>query len=440
MSPNPSSALDSTESVITAAPSIQTAPPIAVEKESLFDKLGLPKNLWIGYVGLLLFMLGDGCESGFLSHFLSENGISTSQVALLYTLYGIVGTIGAWFAAALSNLWSPRRVMIIGFIAWVVMDILFLTFGLPHFNYPVILAAFALRGLGYPFFAFGFLVWITAATKPDKLCSAIGWFWFSFTGGMLAIGPFLASRLIPAIGLYQMFWFAFAAVITGGLVTLLGVRDPIGKSPLAKPGEKPLQNLIYSLSILWQRPKTAVCCVLRIINAAPVMGFLVFLPIFFTQRLGFTLSQWLQIMSCIYFSNIIANLIFGIVGNKLGWLKTMAIFGGIGNGVTTLMLYYLPVTFQGNFLIACFAGACYGFTLAGFIPLAAVVSTVAGHNKGAGMAALNLGSGLCNCIGPGLVGIFLPRLGVGGVMWIFASMYFVSVLLTSTLRGNSDYS
>ena len=107
------------------------------------------------------------------------------------------------------------------------------------------------------------------------------------------------------------------------------------------------------------------------INTAPQFGFLVFLPTFFTTTVGLRLGQWLQLLSYMFLSNIIANLLSGIVGDKLGWRRTVAYVGGIGCTVTTLLLYYVPVAHRGNFGLAVVVSVLYGATLAGFVPLTA---------------------------------------------------------------------
>ena len=49
------------------------------------------------------------------------------------------------------------------------------------------------------------------------------------------------------------------------------------------------------------------------------------------------------------------------------------------------------------------------------------------------MSILNLGAGASVWVGPAIVGIFLPRVGVAGVMWIFAVLYLVSGALALLL-------
>ena len=69
--------------------------------------------LW-GFVGLLVFMIGDGVELGYLASYLAQNHIAESDIAVLFTVYGVTVAIGSWCAGALSNIWGPKRVMLFG--------------------------------------------------------------------------------------------------------------------------------------------------------------------------------------------------------------------------------------------------------------------------------------------------------------------------------------
>lgn len=394
----------------------------------------MPHALRWGFVGLLVFMIGDGVESGYLSTFLLDRGLDQGQVGLLFTLYGVAAGVAAWASGALSDLWGPRRVMILGLVLWVGFQIVLLAVALPSMDFTLLLVSYGLRGLGYPLFAYGFLVWIAASTPSHRLGSAVGWFWFAFTGGLPTLGSLLASATIPAVGAFNTLWMALGLVILGGFVVLTTVRERSGFSRLAPEGEKPVATLASSLTILWRNPKVGMGAAVRAINTASQFGFLVFLPVFFTREIGFQLSEWLQILSVVFLTNIFFNLIFGIVGDKFGWRNTIAIFGGIGCAVTTLAFYYVPLAAGPNLLVAMAVGAAYGATLAGFVPLSALMPSLAPEHKGAAMSALNLGAGMSVFLGPLIVTLFLSFIGVGGVMWIFALLYVLSAVLTWQLK------
>ena len=397
--------------------------------------LGIPPVLAWGFVGLLLFMIGDGVESGFLSPYLATRGLSESHIAWIFTCYGLAVAIAGWLSGALSDVWGPRRVILIGLCIWLGMQVLFLTVGLSHASYPLLLLTYGLRGFGYPLFAFGFLVWITVAAPQQRMGSAMGWFWFAFTGGLPTLGSFLASYTVPRLGVMTTFWISTALVLAGGLVLLLGVREPRGRERLVPAQEQPVQAVLNSVALFWRKPKLGIGCIVRIINTAPEFGFLVFLPQFFIHTIGFTLVEWLRLLSIIFFSNIIWNLLFGLIGDRFGWRRTVAFFGGFGCTVTTLMLYYLP-QYQHSHALSLLAGVLFGATLAGYVPLSALMPSLEPAHKGGALSLLNLGAGASVWVGPALVGLLLKPLGVGGLMWVFAGMYLLSGILALTLTSD----
>ena len=297
----------------------------------LLDRLGIYPPLAWGYLGLLLFMIGDGVESGYLSSFLLAAAFRKAEVAAVFTAYGVTAAVAAWFSGALSDLWGPRRVMWGGLAIWAIFEVLFLfTLGTSAGYLTVLLTYAPAR------------IWLSAlcirVPRVDHRCNAGaparhcgGWFWFAFTGGLPTLGSLLASFTVPLIGAYSTLWTSLGLVLAGGLIALAGLREPTGFRRLAPEGENPLRTVLSSVTIAWRVPKTAVGCVVRIINTAPQFGFLVFLPVYFTQTVGFTLTEWLRLLSAIFLSNIVWNLLFGIIGDKFGWRRTVALCGGVGS-------------------------------------------------------------------------------------------------------------
>src|SRR5246127_1553542 len=195
----------------------------SLSRSSLLEYLSIPRELALGYVGLLLFMMGDGVESGYLAHFLHSEGISHEKIALIFTVYGALATMAARYSGGLSDLWGPRLVMWIGLLAWTIFQVVFLGFALPARSFPAVLVSYGLRGFGYPLFAYGFLVLVTTATPTRRLGSAVGWFWFAFSAGLPTLGSLFASVLIPHVGQYITFWCSLAMVIAGGVIALSGL-------------------------------------------------------------------------------------------------------------------------------------------------------------------------------------------------------------------------
>lgn len=403
-------------------------------KRSILETIGMHPELAIGYFGLLLFMVGDGVEAGFLSPLLLDFHFSRSQIAVVFTAYGITAAVASWLSGALSDIFGPKRVMWAGLIIWIAFEIPFLSQGIAHANYPIIVVSYMLRGFGYPLFAYGFLVWVTVVTPERYLGSAVGWFWSARTGGLPTLGALLASYSVPHFGAYRTLWFSAVLVLIGGLISLFGVRESRGSGPLVTTGAHPLVVLFSSVSIAWKHPKVGLGGIVATITTTSEFGFLVFLPIFFIHTVGFTLQQWLQILSIMFATNVVFNLFWGFVADRIGWRITITFVGSCGCAVTTLGLYYVPHLFGANYYLVMLAGMAYGAALAGFVPIGAIMATLAPESRGAAMSIMNLGSGMSAWIGPAIAGIFLPFIGVSGVMWIFAVLYLLAAGISFTLR------
>jgi polyol permease family len=404
--------------------------------QSLLNKVGIPKPIAWGYLGVLIFMMGDGLELGWLSPYLVNRGLSIQQSAMLFTMYGVTIAISSWFSGVLSEGFGIKKTMFLGLVLYLLGSIGFVGFGVPHLHYGVMLGMYALRGFGYPLFAYAFLVWITYRSPQNKLGAAVGWFWFVFTGGLNVLGAYYSSWAIHHLGHINTLWSALFWVLIGAFFALLLNRDNFhGKSGDLKVKA---QELVKGLTIVKKEPKVFLGGIVRIINTTAQFAFPVFLPIYMANY-GVSTSEWLQIWGTIFTSNIIFNLIFGFVGDKVGWRNTVMWFGGIGCGASTLLFYYVPQFVGDNFWLILLPGILWGALLAGYVPLSALVPSLVKKNKGAAMAILNLGAGLPVFIGPAIVGLFIGLIGNAGVIWILAILYFISAILTKfiTLPDNA---
>ncbi len=404
--------------------------------DTLLDRVGIPRTLAWGYLGILIFMMGDGLEQGWLSPYLIEHGMRIQQSASLFTVYGVTIAVSSWFSGVLSEGFGARKTMWLGLILYVLGTVGFVGYGIPQLHFPVMLLTYALRGFGYPLFAYSFLVWITYRSPQKRLGAAVGWFWFVFTGGLNVLGAYYSSWAIHHLGYIDTLWSALLWVMIGALFALWINRDHFHTDKGAMQAR--MQELLKGLTIVREEPKVLLGGIVRIINTTAQFAFPVFLPTYMAQY-GISTTQWLQIWGTIFTSNIIFNLIFGFVGDRMGWRNTVMWFGGVGCGITTLLFYYTPQWVGGHFWLILIPGVLWGALLAGYVPLSALVPSLVRKDKGAAMAILNLGAGLPVFVGPAIVGIFIGWLGNGGVVWILAILYFISAILTRfiTLPDNA---
>ncbi len=404
---------------------------------NIFDKIGLPKHLIWGYLGILVFMMGDGIEQGWLSPYLIERGLSIQESALLFTTYGITIAISAWFSGVLAEAYGVRKVMAMGFILYLAGTIGFVGLSLPDLNYTAMLCTYALRGFGYPLFAYSFLVWITYSTPQNRLGRAVGWFWFVFTGGLNVLGAYYSSWSIKKFGHLDTLWSSVFWALLGVIFTLVINKSKQENIKKESTGKK-IKELFSAITIMKEEPKVLLGGIVRVINTTAQFAFPVFLPLYMYEY-GFTTTQWLQIWGTIFTSNIIFNLIFGFVGDRVGWRNTVMWFGGVGCGLSTLLFYYSPQLSMGNYWIVMICGMLWGALLAGYVPLSALVPSLVKKDKGAAVSVLNLGAGLPVFVGPAIVGIFFRYVGSEGIIWILAGLYFIGAFLTKFITlSNKD--
>ncbi len=413
---------------------------IALKKNHVLDKLGIPRQLAWGYLGILVFMMGDGMEQGWLSPYLIERGLTMQQSATLFTMYGVTIAISSWFSGVLAESFGTKKTMFAGLIFYLLGTFGFIGYALPGLHNVAMLLTYALRGFGYPLFAYSFLIWITYCSPQKSLGKAVGWFWFVFTGGLVVLGSYYSSWSILRIGYMNTLWSALGWVLIGAFFALVLVKD---KTPKGINGNlrMKLKELVKGLTIVRDEPKVFLGGLVRVINTTAQFAFPVFLPTYLAAH-GFTTTEWLQIWGTIFTSNIIFNLIFGFVGDSLGWRNTVIWFGGVGCGLSTLLFYYSPQLFNDNFWAVMAAGVLWGALLAGYVPLSALVPSLVKKEKGAAMAILNLGAGLPVFVGPAIVGLFIGLVGNAGVIWILAILYFTGAFLTKfiTLPNNAKTS
>ncbi len=398
----------------------------------MLDKIGIPKSLSWGFLGILLFMMGDGLEAGWMSPFLVENGLTIQQSATLFTVYGISITIASWLSGICLEIYGPRRSMTMGLLFYVIGTAIFILFGFQTMNYSVMLISYFIKGFGYPLFAYSFLTWVIYRAPMKKLSTAVGWFWFAFCAGMMVLGAWYSSYAIKYLGYMNTLWTSIFWVCLGAFFAIVVNRDKFNKKPITNKKAQ-VQELVKGITILKENPRVAAGGVVRVINTLGTYGFPIFLPMHMAQH-GIETTVWLQLWGTIFMGNIIFNLVFGVVGDKIGWKKTIIWFGGIGCAVFSLLLYYVPVLTNGNLVLTSIVGFIWGACLAAFVPISALVPSVAGPEKGPAMSILNLAAGLSTFVAPAIAGVFIGPVGAEGVVWIFASLYILSAIITKFIH------
>ncbi|WP_085061055.1 MFS transporter [Staphylococcus haemolyticus] len=397
--------------------------------------LGLPMVLIWGYIAVAIFMTGDGMEQAFLSKYIMSLGFDNSEAGNVLTVYGLVVAIASWLSGVMAEIFSPRRVMTFAFIIWMIFHVGFLVFGLEQQNYAMMMIMYGIRGLAYPMFIYSFVVWITYSSPSYKLASAMGWFWAMYSIGIGVLGSYLPSFSIPIIGEMGTLWSSLIFILIGGLIAMFLVKDKKGEDVEAQSMTKKemLREFGRGITIL-KNKNVAVAFVVRIINQLSLFGLVVFLPHVYTADFGFTTSEWLRVWGLMYIITIFTNLFWGIMGDKIGWVRQVRWFGCIGMAVSTLAFYYFPAWSGPNIFVTTLIALMFGFAVAAFVPMSAIFPTLVPEHKGAAVSVHNLAAGLSNFLGYGLASVMLIFASAEVTIWAYAVIYVLGFVLTFFMK------
>jgi MFS family permease len=409
--------------------------------ETWLDRIGIPRSLLWGFVGVLIFMTGNGTESNFISPHIAKAIGSENTAALIITLYGATVIVGSYLAGSLGDLFGPRRIMALGFAVWVVFEAAFLA-SLRVDNTWLVLISYTLRGFGYPLFAFAFLVWVTAVAPYRRTGAAVGWFYVMFTGGLPTLGSVWALIFIPIFGggytgETQTMMSSTALVLAGFLLVWFACRQPKGFGRLAPGDERASKVILDGLRLTVAEPKVLLGFLVRIINTSPEFGMFIVLPTVIADQLGYGQSRWLAMTTAVYAGNIIVNAVFGAVGDRWGWVRTVRWFGVAGSAVGLLAWWYVPHVLPHSptsFVISVCAGVLFGVLLAGFVPMGAIMANLIPGRSGPAMAMYTTAAGGAALTGPAVVAAVRPFFGGVGVVWAFVVLYAAAFVMTFFLK------
>lgn len=411
----------------------QIEPALAPNLHSDRHFLGMPLALLGGYIAIVFCMTGDGIEQAFLSKYLINLGFTVGDSALVFTVYGATAALSSWLSGVLADVFTPRRIMLIGIAWWLVFHVLFLLFGLGPANLPLTLLFYGIRGFAYPLFFYGFFVWVVQKSHPHQLASAIGWTWSMFTIGYGIVGSYLPSFTIGWIGFMGTLWMSMAWVVAGGLMIYFftGGVSAVPNAAVARGETGRFAEIGKCFTLIFHNRNIALALITRVICNLSLFGFPVIMPLFYTSSsVGFSLPEWARIWGTFFLVQPITNVVWGLIGDRIGWMRQMRWFGFIGCGTASLLFYWLPLHFPHNTLVATVAALLFAFTVTAFVPMGAIFPMMEPEHKGAAVSVQNLGGGLANFGGPVLAAIILPLWGIAGVVIVYGALYYIAAILT----------
>lgn len=401
--------------------------------KKLCDKLGLPFNLFFGYIGLIFFMLGASIESSWFSNYLVTNGYEIRMASLVFTLYGLSVAFFSWITSFLVAKYSIRKVMSWGIWIYLISTIMLLI-SLEMSLVLGTIVSYMLRGASYPLFAYSFLIWITLTTDKKELGKATSWFWFSFNMGMTIISPTLASFLLNYLDPNMILILGILFVLIGGTLSLKVNRT---KTDNKLSSNSLIAEMKNGILVMKNYPILFIGMIVKAINNIGQFGFVIMMPIFLIDK-GFTLFEWGTIWSTTYIVNSFAGLFFGFLGDKYGWQKIVVYFSGTLTGISCLLIAFVTYKYPGNYLLLILAFIVYAFGIAAFGPLSALIPSLVPDKKIEAISVLNLGSGLSNFVGPVLITFLFQSFGGEFVLIVFALLYFLGSVLSIKLKVSQE--
>ncbi|CAI3943178.1 Nitrate/nitrite transporter NarK (NarK) (PDB:4JR9) [Commensalibacter communis] len=396
---------------------------------NIINRIFVSPKLMLGYFGVMIFMAGEGLELNWLPDYLQHNGMTEAQTGLIYTIYGLMVAISSWFSGVLAEIFGVRRVMFIGLVLFYIGSFFFLTFGIPTNSLYWIIPTYAIRGLAYPLFAYGFLVWVAYEAPAERLGSAVGIFWFMYSGGVAVIGTKYSDIMLNYFHMQHLhlLWTALIFVTLGAIIALALSGGDTASNNNQKSEKASFAYLLNGLTILTKKPKVAMGGIVRMINTSAAYGFPVFIPALLIAQ-SYDKSVWLSVVFWLWMTNVAFNLLWGIIADKLGWRNVVMWFGCVGCAITTFLFYYAIVSHASVLTITIIASV-YGCFLAAFVPLSAIMPMLAPNEKGAAMSILNFGAGMSYFFGYFIVTLFIASIGSAGVIYIYTILYVVAAIL-----------
>jgi len=200
-------------------------------------------------------------------------------------------------------------------------------------------------------------------------------------------------------------------------------------------GAERTRELLRGVTILVENRQIALSVVIRVLCNLTLYAFPMMMPLYLTTgEIGgqswFTLPEWMMLWAIMNTITIGANIVWGRLGDRYGWMRQMRWFGFGGMALAVLAFAYVPVWFGPSFPAMVGAAVLFALSVTAFVPMGAIFPALAPEHRGAALSAHNLASGLTTFLGPGIATLLLPVLGPIGVCWVFAALMLLGTLTT----------
>ena len=116
-------------------------------QQGIWARLGLPRELVWGFVGVFLFITGATIEQSWLASLLQQRGLDAVHISLLSSVFGLCVAAISWFSGIGAGVLGVRRLMWLATLLYFVGSVPFIFVALPDGNYPLMMVSYAVRGM-----------------------------------------------------------------------------------------------------------------------------------------------------------------------------------------------------------------------------------------------------------------------------------------------------
>jgi OPA family sugar phosphate sensor protein UhpC-like MFS transporter len=301
---------------------------------------------WLAYAGFYLCRKNFSVAMPFLQN---EGGLSKQQLADILFAYSLCYAGGQFLMGGLADRWKPRIVVGVGLGSSIAAN---LAMGLDSRYWPLLVLGM-INGLaqatGWPSLVKTMRAWFPASGRGLTMA------WWSTNyvlGGFLA--TLFASAIVGAFAWRTVFWApALLLAVVTAVYLALAPDEPAGEVARGRTPRR--YGAMLSRPMVWLT--SIVAFLLKVIR----YGFLYWLPLYLTERLGYRPEQAGYLSS--------AYELLGFAGAIAAGYASDKVFGGKRFPVASLMLAGLGIACVLHPRLAAmgWAGCLASITLIGFM-------------------------------------------------------------------------
>jgi MFS family permease len=332
------------------------------------DKTSLPREAWVLIGANVVAALGYGVVSPVLPVYARTFGVSMDAVTFAITLFSVMRLFFAPPSGLLVQRLGERPVYVAGLL------IVSVSTGLSAFvqTYWELLLLRAIGGIGSTMFFISALGLMIRISPPDARGRAAGLFATSFLVGMVG-GPLVGS-LTAGFGLRAPFLFYGVAMLLTAAVVFYSLR----RSTLSAPAEKVHTEVTMRAALGHRAYRAALAS--NFATGWSVFGVrMAVVPLFISDVMGRGPRMTGLVLAVFAIGNVIVVMPSGYLSDRIG-RRSLLISGLLACGVATIGLGVatsLPIFLTA----ACIAGAASGLYTS---PQQAAIADILGNSARAG--------------------------------------------------------